>query len=54
MGFCNENEKTSPRDDKAAKVEPHDVILVIVGLATNCGGRYTEKSDGNRWVGKLE
>lgn len=32
--------KTSPSDDKAAKLDALDVTFLIIGLLVRCGGRY--------------
>jgi hypothetical protein len=39
-GLGRLNVKTSPSDDKAAKVEALDVTFLIMGLLVRCGGRY--------------
>jgi hypothetical protein len=39
-GLGRLNVKTSPSDDKAAKVEALDVTFLIIGLLVRCGGRY--------------
>jgi hypothetical protein len=39
-GLGRLNVKTSPSDDKAAKVAALDVTFLIIGLLVRCGGRY--------------
>ena len=52
-GFGRENVKTSPMDDRAAKVCPQLVTFSIIGLMVDWGGRNGKASDRIRGVENL-